>query len=82
MKLSDLLLALASNSNLTITLRDSSDKELITFKISGYESIDSELNDRIVKRIKISSPSYSTSGLTFLISVEDAAIDPEPEPEP
>lgn len=76
MKLSDLLLALASNTNLTITLRDSSDKELITFKISGYESIDSELNDRIVKRIKILSPSYSTSGLTFLISVEDAEIEP------
>lgn len=77
MKLSDLLLALASNSNLTITLLDSSDKELITFKISGYESIESELNDRIVKRIKIFSPSYSTSGLTFMISVEDAVTNEE-----
>lgn len=56
MKLSDLLVAISGNRNLYVTLKDDDDKELITFKADGYESVESDLGERDVKRIKITSP--------------------------
>jgi hypothetical protein len=83
MKLADLLAALSSNTNTSIVLLDSNDNEMITFKAAGYASVNSELGEREVKRIKIATPSYSVTSISIRISVEDAANnDPTPEPDP
>lgn len=66
MKLSDLLVTLASNKNLYITLKDDNDNALITFNAEGYAAVEGDLGDRDVKRIKLTSPS------TMDISLEDA----------
>ena len=60
MKLIDLLKAMAVNNNFNVTLVDADDKALITFEISGYENVESDLGDREVKKIKITSSSTAT----------------------
>ena len=60
MNLSDLLEALANNSKLYITLADNNSDSLITFNAAGYESVESDLGSRTVKRIKVESPSAVT----------------------
>ena len=60
MNLSDLLEALANNSKLYITLADNNNDSLITFNAAGYESVESDLGSRTVKRIKVESPSAVT----------------------
>ena len=67
MKLSDLLVTLSCNRNLYITLKDDNDNALITFNAEGYAAVESDLGDRDVKRIKLTSPS------TMDITLEDAA---------
>lgn len=66
MALSDLLVALANNSKLYITLADDSNDALITFNAAGYASVESDLGSRTVKKIKIDSQGAIT------ITLEDA----------
>lgn len=57
MTLSELLVALANNQKLYITLDDKNGNELITFNAAGYESVESDLGTRVVNKITIVSPS-------------------------
>jgi hypothetical protein len=56
MALTDLLVALASNQKLYITLKDKEGNDLITFNAAGYESVESDLGSRVVKKITVGSP--------------------------
>lgn len=56
MTLSQLLVALANNQKLYITLKDKNDNDLITFNAVGYASVESDLGTREVNRIVIDSP--------------------------
>ena len=67
MKMSDLLVTLSSNKNLYISLKDDNDNALITFNAEGYAAVEGDLGDRVVKRIKLTSPT------TMDISLEDPA---------
>lgn len=53
MALSDVLAALANNAGVSITLMDAEGAVLITFMAPGYGSIESDLGERIVKRITV-----------------------------
>ena len=55
MTLSDLLTALASNTKLYITLADKEGVPMITFNAAGYESVESDLGTRTVKKIVVVS---------------------------
>jgi len=66
MKLSDVLAALANNTDLKITLIDSNDTELVIFNAPGHGSIETDITDREVRRIKIDS------GTSAKITIEDA----------
>ena len=57
MTLSELLVALANNQKLYVTLNDKNGNELITFNAAGYESVESDLGARVVNKITITSPS-------------------------
>ena len=52
MKLSDVLKALANN-NVSVTLIDKDENTLVTFGVAGYESIESDLQEHEVVKIKI-----------------------------
>ena len=54
MKLLDVLKALSSN-NASITIIDQTETALITFNAAGYNSVESDLGTRKVKRIKVDS---------------------------
>ena len=56
MALTDLLVALANNQKLYITLTDKESNVLITVNAAGYESVESDLGSRVVKKITIGSP--------------------------
>ena len=60
MALSDLLVTLANNTKLYITLTDEEGNVLITFNAPGYESVESDLGPRVVKKIKIDNPGTVT----------------------
>ena len=60
MDLSELLVALASNAKLFITLADKEGTTLITFNAAGYESVESDLGSRVVNKITVDSPSSVT----------------------
>ena len=66
MTLSELLVALANNQKLFVTLNDKSGSELITFNAAGYESVEGDLGSREVISIVIESPAAIT------IVLEDA----------
>ena len=66
MVLSDLLVALASNVKLYITLTDKESNVLITFNAAGYQSVESDLGTREVKKITVVSPAEVT------VMLEDA----------
>lgn len=53
MKLSDVLKALAGNANLTVTIIDGDGNNLISFNASGYESVESDLQEHEAKKITI-----------------------------
>lgn len=55
MKLSDVLKALANNINVNVTLVDKNENTLVTFGVTGYESIESDLQILEVTKIKIIS---------------------------
>lgn len=66
MKLIELLEALSGNTNLNISLLDSNGKNMITFGAPGYMAVESDLGERVVNRIKVSSSS------AISITIEDA----------
>lgn len=53
MTLQALLVALANNTTVNITLLDAEGNVLITFGAAGYGSIESDLGTRVVKRITV-----------------------------
>lgn len=53
MTLTAVLTALANNAGVSITLMDAEGAVLITFMAPGYGSIESDLGERIVKRITV-----------------------------
>lgn len=55
MTLTAVLTALANNAGVSITLMDADGNVLITFMAPGYGSIESDLGERIVKRITVKS---------------------------
>lgn len=55
MTLTAVLTALANNAGVSITLVDAEGVVLITFMAPGYGSIESDLGERIVKRITVKS---------------------------
>lgn len=65
MTLSDLLVALANNAKLYVTLADKTGADLITFNAAGYTSVESDLGTRVVNQIKIDSPN------AVVITLED-----------
>ena len=67
MTLSELLVTLANNEKLYITLTDKEGNSLITFNAVGYESVESDLGSREVKRVKVVSAAEVT------VTLEDAA---------
>lgn len=71
MKLIDVLKALVVNTNLSVTLVDSDETTLITFNSQGYSSIESDLGDKEVKKIKITSNSAVTLILGDLLGTSD-----------
>ena len=66
MNLSDLLVALANNAKLYVTLEDKSGNKLITFNAAGYSSVESDLGTRVVERITVDTPS------AVVVTLEDA----------
>ena len=66
MVLSDLLVALANNTKLFITLEDKNGDAMITFNAVGYSSVESDLGSREVNKIKVETPNAVT------ITLEDA----------
>ena len=66
MTLSELLVVLANNQKLFITLEDKNGVELITFNAVGYASVESDLGSRVVSEIKIDSPN------AISVKLEDA----------
>lgn len=63
MALSDLLVALANNSKLFVTLIDG-ETELISFNAAGYESVESDLGARTVDKIIVDSITFIKVYLT------------------
>lgn len=55
MTLTAVLTALANNAGVSITLVDAEGVVLITFMAPGYGSIESDLGEKIVKRITVKS---------------------------
>lgn len=55
MTLSQTLAALAGNASISITIVDATNVILITFMAPGYGALESDLDDKIVKRITVKS---------------------------
>ena len=80
MKLGELLEALGANGanpDVNITIIDNNDVPLITYRASGYGSIESDLSAKKVKKILINT----MTAITIYIDDDDVP-DPEPDPEP
>lgn len=70
MKLIDLLEAMGKddlNPKVNVTILDNADKPLITYGSGGYESVESDLGTKKVKRVKVNSATL----VTVSISNED-----------
>ena len=75
MKLLDLLKALSFNMNVSITLVDADESELITFNAVGYKAVESELGKKKVKKVKIAS----ATAVTIVLDDEEVAEEPTEE---
>ena len=78
MKLGELLEALGANGanpDVNITIIDNNDVPLITYRASGYGSIESDLSTKKVKKILINT----MTAVTVYIDDDDV---PEPDPDP
>lgn len=84
MFLSEILAALANNTNVNITLMDDQDTQVVTFNAGGYGAIESDLGSRTVKRIKINSGTSISISMEAANSTGDPSTDPtEPtDPDP
>lgn len=60
MTLTDFLAAFANNKGVSVELVDSDDESLITFLAEGYASVESDLGEREVKKVKINGASKVT----------------------
>ena len=54
MTLRQFLAVLSSNKGVSITLMDSEDVELLTFNVEGYQTVESDVLDREVKKAVLS----------------------------
>ena len=68
MILSDFLKTMRANDKVNITLIDSDDNVLITFNCKGYEAVESDIQKRVVNKIKVDTEKL------ILVYIEDAAI--------
>lgn len=75
MKLIEVLKALANNTAAGITIVDINEVALITFNAAGYKSIESDLGNRKVKRIKV------TSATDIALYIDDEIIEDETTPQ-
>ena len=75
MKLIEVLKALANNTAAGITIVDINEVALITFNAAGYKSIESDLGNRKVKRIKV------TSATDIAVYIDDEIIQNETTPQ-
>ena len=78
MKLGELLEAFGANGanpDVNITIIDNNDVPLITYRASGYGSIESDLSAKKVKKILINT----MTAVTIYIDDDDV---PEPDPDP
>ena len=64
MKLIETLKALSINDSLNVSIIDSDGNTLITFNAKGYESIESDLGNREVKRIRVATGNLITVEIT------------------
>lgn len=86
MKLSDLFSVITNNASLSVTLIDvESEKNLITFNASGYESVEDTIQAREVKKVKIETANSIKVflGGTVEDSTDDNTSDPtntDPDP--
>ena len=63
MTLLETLTALSGNEKLFVTIKDSEGTELVTFNASGYPSIESDLETKVVDSIEIISQQKVTVNL-------------------
>lgn len=63
MTLLETLTALSGNEKLFVTIKDSEGTELVTFNASGYPSIESDLESKVVDSIEIISQQKVTVNL-------------------
>ena len=80
MKLGELLEAFGANGanpDVNITIIDNNDVPLITYRASGYGSIESDLSAKKVKKILVNT----MTAVTIYIDDDDVP-DPEPDPDP
>lgn len=63
MTLLETLTALSGNEKLFVTIKDSEGTELVTFNASGYPSIESDLEAKVVNSIEIISQQKVTINL-------------------
>ena len=78
MKLGELLEALGANGanpDVNITIIDNNDVPLITYRASGYGSIESDLSAKKVKKMLVNT----MTAVTVYIDDDDV---PEPDPDP
>lgn len=68
MRLADLLKAMRANDKVNITLIDSEDNVLITFNCKGWEAVESDIQSRMVNKIKVDTDKL------VLVYIEDAVL--------
>ena len=68
MILAEFLKTMRSNEKVNITLIDSDDKVLITFNCKGYEAVESDIQKRVVNKIKVDTDKL------LLVYIEDAPL--------
>ena len=68
MILAELLKTMRVNDKVNITLIDSDDNILITFNCKGYEAVESDIQKRVVSKIKIDTDKL------VLVYIEDAVV--------
>lgn len=68
MILAEFLKTMRANDKVNITLIDSDDNVLITFNCKGYEAVESDIQKRVVNKIKVDTEKL------ILVYIEDAAV--------
>ena len=68
MVLAEFLKAMKSNDKVNITLIDSNDNVLITFNCKGYEAVETDIQKRVVNKVKVDTERL------VLVYIEDAVL--------